>query len=800
MADKTQDIHADHGGVSVGENNGSITVNNQSLIQQGLTDEAIQERETHYLRRVVEDCGGLEWLALMNLEEGDGSMRLDAVYTALLTETRHEQEITDAGNRERATEDPVRQGRLSAVELLNREQRLVLLGDPGSGKSAFVNFVALCLAGEPLAGAVNLQTLTQPLPDDKGRPQTREIEVEGQDEPIQEEVLQDWDKGALIPLRVILRDFSASPCFPKASDKPETKHLLEFLQLDLKNKGCEEYYQVLEDRLRAGRVLVMLDGLDEVAQAGDRRKHLVAGINEFVKSFGDCRFLVTCRPYAYRNREWQLSQFASSELAVFGRGQIIRFVERWYARLPTSDRHATIKSGQDLQQAVLSRPDLRDLAKRPLLLSLIAYLHAYRHELPGHRADLYERLLGLLVDKWEKARFNVADGDADKAKQLAQASLAEFLQIGQDAIRKVLERLAFRAHHLQDEKQDTADIAAKDLNHELLCEAKRKNQDVKVWELSEYLRDRVGILYQRGGSNETDAIYTFPHRSFQEYLAAAYLRREENALFEPFVGMVDELEEGTWQELAAQLGRTDPDRWREVVVLAGGINARSDPGPVWNLLKALADRKDAAELTEPEAWGLRLASEILAESVALDGLNPRQQKIFNTIQSAMPEVLATPYLVAKERVVVGRYLNKIGDPRAALTDVDAMRFCPVPAGSFFMGQGEHDSEKEAWSAETPAGEYDLNYDYWIAQYPVTVAQFKAFVDDSGFDIGNADALKTSANTPVVYVSQKDALVFCDWLTGRWRVSLPNEPEWEKAARGGLKVPGIPTLLVLPKYL
>jgi predicted NACHT family NTPase len=688
--DKTPGIHAHHGAVSVGENNGLITLNNHFLIQSGLTEQTIHEREIQYLRRVVADCGGLEWLALMNLEEGDSSMALDAVYTALLAESRHEQELAGIGKTKPSEEDSVRQGRLSTVELLNREQRLVLLGDPGSGKSAFVNFVALCLAGEPLGSTVNLQALTQPLPDEQGRPQTREIKIEGQDNSTHEQVRQNWTQGVLIPLRIILREFSASPCFPKFDDKPEAKHLLDFLQQDLTYKGCEDYFEVLKNRLNTGQVQVMLDGLDEVPQAGDRRKHLVACIDGFVKTFGTCRFLVTCRPYAYRNREWQLQHFVSSELAAFERGQIIRFIERWYAQLPTPDRDATIARGERLQQAVLHRPALRDLAKRPLLLSLIAYLHAYRHELPERRADLYERLLELLVDKWEKARFNVADDDINRARQLAQASLAEFLQIGQDAIRKALERLAFRAHALQDGQQDTADITAKDLNHELLCEAKRKNQDVKVWELSEYLRDRVGILFQRGGSNETDAIYTFPHRSFQEYLSAAYLRREEDALFELFASLTEQLDEDTWQELAAHLGRSDPDRWREVMVLAGGINALSDPGSVWNLLKALANLKDEAELTKYEGWGLRLASEILSENVALDGMNQRQQKIFNKIQAALPEVLMTRHLVAKERADVGRYLGKIGDPRKAITDVDAMRFCYVPVGPFFMGQGEHD--------------------------------------------------------------------------------------------------------------
>ncbi|MDR4514741.1 hypothetical protein, partial [Nitrosomonas sp.] len=579
MTDQTTNNNADRGSVSAGQNYGPISVTNHFVTQSGLTEEAIRKLEMQYLRRLIADCGGLEWLSLMNLEEGEGGMRLDAVYTELLTESRDRQEQELPGSRDNmAEEDPVRQGRLSAVELLNREPLLVLLGDPGSGKSAFVNFVALCLAGEQLGDSVNLTTLTQPLPDKDGQPQTRKVKES------RVEVRQDWSQGVFIPLRIILRDFSASASFPNDHDQPEAHHLLEFLQSDLKRKGCEAYFQVLEEHLRNGQALVMLDGLDEVPQAGDRRKHLVACIDGFVKSFGTCRYLVTCRPYAYREREWQLPGFASGKLAAFERGQIIRFIERWYARLPALDRKATAERGKELQQKVLGRPDSRDLARRPLLLSLIAYLHAYHHEWPERRADLYESLLELLVNKWEKARFNVTDGDAGKARQLAQASLAEYLQIGQDGVRNVLERLAFRAHARQDGQQDTADIAAAELNRELTREAGRNNTDVNISELSEYLRDRVGILYQRGGSNEQDAVYTFPHRSFQEYLSAAYLRREEKALFELFPKLSADLAGDTWQELIAQLARADPDRWREVVILSGGIHALSNPGPVWVLL------------------------------------------------------------------------------------------------------------------------------------------------------------------------------------------------------------------------
>jgi iron(II)-dependent oxidoreductase len=112
-------------------------------------------------------------------------------------------------------------------------------------------------------------------------------------------------------------------------------------------------------------------------------------------------------------------------------------------------------------------------------------------------------------------------------------------------------------------------------------------------------------------------------------------------------------------------------------------------------------------------------------------------------------------------------------------------------------------DKLARGEEKPVHQVDIPYDYWMGRYPVTVAQFRDFVGESGHELENPESLEGLDNHPVTRVSWHDAREFCAWLTYVWRdaealpegweVRLPTEAEWEKAARGGLKVPAGPLI-------
>jgi predicted NACHT family NTPase len=202
--------------------------------------------------------------------------------------------------------------RLSALAQLDRNHRLVLLGNPGSGRSTFVHFVALCLAGEVLETEVaNLARLTEPLPqDDEDR---REKDKEPQPQP--------WSHGPLLPVRIVLRDFAA-------------KHLWDFIAAELESAAPVDFEKPLAQELLKEGGLLLLDGLDEVPEANRRREQIKQVVEDFSKSFPRCRVLVTSRTYAYQQQAWRLPSFAEAVLAPFGSGQIRRFVERWYTHSP----------------------------------------------------------------------------------------------------------------------------------------------------------------------------------------------------------------------------------------------------------------------------------------------------------------------------------------------------------------------------------------------------------------------------------------------------------------------------------
>jgi len=766
-------VAAGEGGVAVGRDVLGAVI--QTVIQQ-LVVERVEVASppsgpqpdtlrAAYLNHLFESTGHLSLTGIdpKAASQSEARLNLGAVYTALVTLTL---DAHDRLTRGEAMDRDAR--RLSALEQLNHHARLVLLGGPGSGKTTFVNFVAACLAGERLGREdVNVALLTAPLPDEEGKDQ---------------EEHQPWVHGPLLPVRVILRDFAARG-LPDPGERATAEHLWRFIAAELRACALGGYARHLNRELLERGGLLLLDGLDEVPEAGRRRAQIKQAVEDFRSVFSRCRVLVTSRNYAYQKQDWRLSGFAETMLAPFGPGQIRRFVDRWYAHIAAlRGLHPDDAQGRAevLKRAIFGSDRLTVLAERPLLLTLMASLHAWRGgSLPERREELYADTVDLLLDWWESPKV-VRDAQGKIVVQ--QPSLAEWLKVDREKVRDLLNELAYRAHAAQPDLAGTADVPEAQLVSGLMRLS--QNPDVKPARLVEYLSQRAGLLLPRGVG-----VYTFPHRTFQEYLAAC------------------DLTDRDYPDLVADLARGDPNRWREVTLLAGAKAARGSAFAIWALVEALCYRESGAvQSSLADVWGAHLAGQALVETADLERVGERDQVKVARVRDWLVHILKRGKLPAVERTAAGNALAQLGDPRFRadawyLPGEPLLGFLEVPAGPFLMGSDKA-RDRDAFSDELLQHTVELPA-YYVAHYPVTVAQFRAFVQHSGYQAqGPWERYSGAESHPVVAVTWYDALEYCTWLTKRlsrweetpeslatllrdrdWQVRLPTEAEWEKAARG-----------------
>jgi len=630
--------------------------------------------------------------------------------------------------------------------------RLVILGAPGSGKSTFVRYLALCLAGAEIEEWERKANLTE---------------------------LENWPHGALTPIYIELRRFVVSAHFPPVGPV-SADHLWNYVVNELPGKDLQEYADELKNELKQGRAVLLLDGLDEVpfeeGKLKERQEQIIGLVQSLHKQFKGSRVIVTSRPSAYEG--WSLPGFEAVTITAFGDSHRLKLVERLYRATKMSAAVAQAKAAALNQQLKVIDPELKD---RPLFVTLMATLYLKGEEggLPSRKGTLYRESILLLLDRWTRNRAGAP-------------SLIKLL--GDKTVEELYVRLAALAYAVHD--SSGGDRQTVEIKEGLLLEYLRPFGRHTRMDIINYLCENAGVLLAPG-QRGNEEVFHFAHRTFQEYLAAAHL-----------VGLYEK-EESFRQVKEVIMGK--PETWRVPCGFVGDV--LTDTGrkvDLWQLLGELLEEEPPKKGNDTRWWLGWLGATIAEEQ----GLY-RQKKLNKLIEQPVWDALVKWLVVMletaqalppMERAYCGRVLGLLGDSRQGVglrpDGLPEIAWCEIPApegGKFVRGSENQSDNRRA--------EVELKYSYKMAKYLITYGQFQSFADS-----GEYDKLEWWEGFPKEYQPQKldqwyikednrprdvvswyQAVAFTRWLTAKYRaagelkadeeVRLPNEQEWEYAARG-----------------
>ena len=352
-----------------------------------------------------------------------------------------------------------------ASQLLTQSdsQKTVLLGAPGSGKTSLLSYFAVMLAQE-----------------------------RGEDLGLKPGV--DY-----LPILMRMRDLA------RLGDISIFDYIQQFAEKSLSVKKLPEGF--FEYWLEDGRAVVLLDGLDEVAESS-KRYDVVQRIENFLSQFHHNRAIITSRPAGYKRDFFRTEEFPHYELQAFDDEKIEEFINRWYDSR-VRDAGEAERRKDSLRKALEENNRIKLLAQNPLLLTIIALIHRYQAVLPKERYKLYDKAVETLLISW------------DAHKDVNSHNVLKYL--GLDDLRRLMEILAYWIH-TQGNTGDREGGTLIDFE-ELLDKLKREIKTLKriaLYEAEEegkrflsLIRERTGLLNEQG----TDC-YAFVHKTFQEYLCA----------------------------------------------------------------------------------------------------------------------------------------------------------------------------------------------------------------------------------------------------------------------------------------
>lgn len=322
-----------------------------------------------------------------------------------------------------------------------------------------------------------------------------------------------------VALQTINGAISKIPVFVSLKELADSRlPVMDFIEREFAICHFPESHLYLVQMLRSGHGIVLFDGLDEITEDQERELKLFTQLKNFIREYEASQFLITCRTAA---TDYQFQQFTYVEMAHFAPEQVNSYVNKWF----THD----VKKGQDFLSE-LEKPEhegLRELARTPILLTLLCSNFDETLHFPQRRVEIYEEAINTLLKRWDSSR-NIKRDEVYRKLSLKRKE-------------QLLARLAFQTY-----SKGQYFIPKRDLEQQVVTYL----QKIPPWEdkveidgeaVLKAIEAQHGILVERA-----QGVYAFAHLTFQEYFVARYIVDNAKTALQD---LVHHINESQWREI-----------------------------------------------------------------------------------------------------------------------------------------------------------------------------------------------------------------------------------------------------------
>ncbi|OHD17948.1 MAG: hypothetical protein A2086_08715 [Spirochaetes bacterium GWD1_27_9] len=265
---------------------------------------------------------------------------------------------------------------INYYKLLNKDENLVILGKPGSGKSVLVKSLICDI-------------------------------LENEQSDFGDKYIFEY-----IPFRIELREYLAKK-------STSCKNIVEYLTFLLGNEYCiinlseNNIKHILETK----KVIIFFDGYDEIFSIKDKIS-IKNDIENILNVYKNLQIVVTSRVEGYNENVKFSQKFSEVIIRDFNDNQIEEYVNKWYKH-EENDKNQREK---EIEIFLKEKNTInKELITNPLLLALIVLIYRNNLKIPESKLDIYKSCTKTLVDKWDTEKglkFNLPSSIANKKESL----------------------------------------------------------------------------------------------------------------------------------------------------------------------------------------------------------------------------------------------------------------------------------------------------------------------------------------------------------------------------------------------